>query len=49
MTHIDGTLFAGSIHERFDKLMESVLDHPVFALSDPVLVISHDQETLTVV
>ena len=49
MTHIDGTLFAGSIHERFDELMESVLDHPVFALSDPVLVISHDQETLTVV
>ena len=29
--------------------MESTLDHPVFALSDPVLVISHDQEALSVV
>ena len=47
--YIDGTLFAGGIHERFDELIESFLYHLVFAFSDPVLVVSHDQEGLSVV
>ena len=49
MTHVNGSLLSGSIHERLDELNEGLFDHLVLSLSHPVLVVSHDEKSLAVV
>lgn len=49
MPYVDRTLAGSSIQERLNKFNKSLLDHLVFTLSDPVLIVTHDQEALSVV